>query len=277
MGTSSPSSMNSNCDIALENNYPLVGYPTIMVNDVDGGYYLSGIKPDYDAFYSTTPEASPAGIYSFDGSTLNLNTKTKFWSEESGEYYVTAFVVEDKVEATQNGKSGTVEHHYLLRGTMSPDLNPFGLLLHNGSIPANTEYSQNFSITIPSLWKQENISVILAVYKKEGIKYAFVNAAKATMGTTSIDHINKNIANTKLYPNPTTNAGANLEFHLNKSSELTINVYDVLGKVVYTSNVQKFESGQNTVYIPTHNISAGFYNVSIIGLDTKHNETLIVK
>lgn len=160
---------------------------------------------------------------------------------------------------------------------MSPDMNPFGVMLHNGSIVANTEYNQNFKMTLGSGWDQDNISVILAVYKKECTKYAFVNSAKATLGTTSIDATNNNLTKVNLYPNPTTNAGSNLEISLVKSNELTINVYDIAGKKVYSTTPHQYEAGQNNLYIPTSNLSAGYYNVSITSQDIKHNKVLIVK
>lgn len=277
MGSSSPSSMNANCYSAFQYNYPISGYPTFIVNDADGGYYLSTISPIYNSFYSTTPDASPAGKFTIDGSTLTVAAKTKFWANVDGEYYISALLVEDKVLASQNGRSGTVEHHHILRGSLNSDLSPWGQLLHNGSITNGTEYDKVFTYTIPDGFVKENLEVLLVVYKKEAGKYKFVNTMMAKKATTSNDKINQNIANVNLYPNPVIAEDVKVDISLVQSSNLSINVVDINGRIVYTVPSQNYVAGNNTIVIPSSQFSKGMFFVNIAGENIKHNTSFIVR
>lgn len=263
MGSSSPGTMNANCYAAFESNYTVTGYPTFIVNDADGGYSLSGIQSLYSSYYTTTPVASTAGAISLSGNTLSVVAKTRFWSATSGEYYLSAFVVEDKVMAAQASQSGLVAHHNLLRGSMMPDKSPWGQQLATGTIAANTELLKAFSMTIPDGWNKENLSVILAIYKKEGGKYKFINTIKATNGNvTSVEEV-AGLAGLTLYPNPSHADHTWLALSLEEAGTLRVTVTDITGRKVYATGDQRYAKGDSRIAIPTAALPGGVYAVSV--------------
>ncbi|WP_222167298.1 T9SS type A sorting domain-containing protein [Edaphocola aurantiacus] len=274
MGSSTPSSMNANCYGPFESNFPVGGYPTFIVNDEDGGSYLSEVSGAYNTFAATTPVASPAAYFTISGTTINVTSKTKFWTGTSGEYYVSALVVENKVLAAQNGQSGTPEHHYLLRGSMMANKSPWGMLLYNGAIAANTEYSQDFSMTMGAGWNADNISVLVAIYKKDGTKYRFVNVIQATNNTTGLRD-NEQLAAASVYPNPAT-AEATLSLSLKNARKVAVTVTDLSGRVVYQQSEQALAAGTTNIKIPVQQFAAGCYNISVKGEGVYTNEALVV-
>ncbi|RQO30708.1 hypothetical protein DBR32_08235 [Taibaiella sp. KBW10] len=274
MGSSTPATMNANCYNAFESNFPIGGYPTFIVNNDDGGTSFSGVRALYNNFAATTAVASPAAYFNISGTTLTVNAKSKFWTATSGEYYLSAFVVEDKVLATQNGQSGTVEHHYLLRGSMLDNHSPWGVQLANGSVNANAEYSQDFTMTLASGWRTDNISVLLVIYKKEGTKYKFVNAAKAGASPTSVNH-KTILSGISVFPNPSSST-ANLALSLTDSRKLSLKVTDMTGRVVYSQSARYFAAGTNNVSIPVQMLAGGTYQVSVMGEGIYGNTSLVV-
>ncbi|KAA5536414.1 Omp28-related outer membrane protein [Taibaiella lutea] len=275
MGSSTPATMDANCYDAFESNFPITGYPTFMVNNTDGGFILSSVQNVYNPVYTTAPVVSPAGVYTIANNKITLNTKTKFWSNTTGDYYVAAYVVEDSVLATQNGQTGMVGHHHILRGSMNTDLSPWGQNLVNGSVNANAEYTKAFTMDIAQGWVANKLEVYVIIYKKEGTTYKVVNAKKASLPTTGIAEIS-GLKGVKLFPNPAGRNGANISFDLAKASYLSINVTDMSGRVVQTIKGKDYATGVNNVFIPTSMLMSGAYSINIYGNEGVQHEALII-
>lgn len=277
MTTSVPDDMNSNCASLLESNYPLTGYPTFMIADRSGGYNITTVSAIYDSFYLTEPIASPAAYYSFEGRTLSVATKTKFWEDTSGDYYLTANVVEDNVTGTQNGKEGTVLHRNLLRGSMATDYRPFGDLISTGSVVSDTVIDKNFKMTLPPSWNIANVHVIIALYQKIGIRYYFVNCAKATLGTTSNELSLTHAPQVKIFPNPVkAHESVHIEIEFKLPTVFDIELINIFGQKVYQSNNYQKVSGHQIFRIPTEHLKSGFYYVVIKGENINHSQLLVV-
>ncbi len=262
MGSSSPSAMNANCYSTFESNYNVAGYPTFVVKEDQSSYTSPQVMSLVNTFAATTPVASPAANFTINGNTLSVTAKAKFWAATSGEYYMTAFLVEDGIMAPQNGQSGSVSHHHILRGTMETNLSPWGQMIASGSVANNAEFSKNYSITLNPDWKKEKLEVYVLIFKKNAGKYEFINAVKGKSGVTSIAAI-QGLESATLFPNPTEGA-TQLHVALKEAMNLNIRVTDPLGRVVYTSGSLKLQAGTNDLSIPTEGLSNGMYMVSLI-------------
>lgn len=262
MGSSNPSTMNANCYSTFESNYNVAGYPTFLIKEDQNSQTSSQVMGLVNAFAATTPAASPAANFSITGNTLNVTAKAKFWAATSGEYYMTAFLVEDGVQATQNGQSGTVSHHHILRGTMEANLSPWGQQLASGSIANNAEYTKTYSIALNAAWVKAKLEVYVVIFKKNAGKYEFINAIKGKSGTTGIEEV-QGLESATLFPNPTEGV-THLQTSLKEAMNLNIRVTDPLGRVVYTSGQLKLKAGTNDLTIPTNGLSNGMYLVSLI-------------
>jgi len=62
----------------------------------------------------------------------------------------------------------------------------------------------------------------------------------------------------KNYPNPFTDY-TTLQFNIEQSSEVTIDIYDIMGRSVSKLNVGTFNPGLNNVIIHKGNMSKGIY------------------
>ena len=271
---SSDVSLDANCWSPFQNNFILDGYPTFVVNDVKALTFFSTIKGKYEQFAATEPLASPAGYASISGNSISVTTKTKFWSAANGEYYLAAFLIEDKVKAGQLGQTGIVEHHFLMRGSMMPDFFPWGQALASGAIAAHTEYNKTFTMPLNPNWVKSNISVLLVVYKKVGDKYVFVNAVKAKNQTTGIDGLNV-ASDISVFPNPAANQ-VTLQMRLTQAAGLEISVCDITGREVYKVLHTRYKEGVNSIQIPTFNLGNGIYHIRIAGSGTKAYKRFVV-
>jgi hypothetical protein len=72
---------------------------------------------------------------------------------------------------------------------------------------------------------------------------------------------NTNLSLIDLYPNPS-NTDANLAINMNKAGNVTINIVDVTGATV-SSTQQNLSAGQNVVALGVSNLSAGIYFVNV--------------
>jgi hypothetical protein len=82
-----------------------------------------------------------------------------------------------------------------------------------------------------------------------------------TASSLSVDKIN-GLTELNVYPNPAKDM-AKLNFSLEKSSQLTIAIYDQLGQLVQTVSNSQFNAGLNQVEINTSALNSGIYSVRI--------------
>lgn len=90
----------------------------------------------------------------------------------------------------------------------------------------------------------------------------------STVCPTGINDQVENTNNMQLYPNPA-NTLANVSFELADKSEVTVNVYNTLGELVYTENKGEMAPGKQLVAISTENFANGMYMVELVAGDTK--------
>ena len=77
-----------------------------------------------------------------------------------------------------------------------------------------------------------------------------------------------------VFPNPT-NGTATVEFALNASAEVALEVLDITGKVVYTNNAGTLNSGANSITVDASAFQAGVYYVNILTNGTSVTKKLI--
>lgn len=162
-------------------------YPNFTVNGTNktafssnGGIYTTTTKTDVlaavDNFIATPVQASAGGNLTWAGQTLSVKSAVKYFINQTGDFYIGAYMIENKAKSIQNSQVGEVEHHYVCRGSMSADV--YGVK-YAGALTAGTQTElTDFTFDVPSTWIKENISVAIIIWKKVGASYTFVNAAK---------------------------------------------------------------------------------------------------
>jgi hypothetical protein len=90
----------------------------------------------------------------------------------------------------------------------------------------------------------------------------------------------KTIVNNQLlrsiYPNPARQT-ANVDINLTESSNVLLNVTDLVGRTVYSRDYGYISAGKNTLSIDLHNISAGNYIVNIKAGNSYNHERITVQ
>lgn len=96
-------------------------------------------------------------------------------------------------------------------------------------------------------------------------KYIFQSASAPVTGIRSTLGVQQlsDAVSFEMYPNPTSN-NTTLAFNLTKDQNVDIEVYNMLGDVVYSANQGMLSSGQHTVMINGSTLSNGIYMVRII-------------
>src|SRR5690554_5808160 len=222
------------------------------INEVEyaqsGGIYPSITKTNVIAAVDSTNAQSPivnSGFnHSISGTTLEINTKVKFFENASGEYYLGVYVTEDNVQESQNGISGTATHKRIMRASVSPNIQ--GSLITNGSVSAGDEFTESYSFELDAGWNTDYIKVFTVIWEKNGSKYDYVNAHQ-TKGFLSVDKFSKDELNTKLYPN-ISNGDQDIVLEINGATneQVTIEVFNQVGKKVNSVYSGKLKSNQET-------------------------------
>ncbi|MFN0187252.1 MAG: T9SS type A sorting domain-containing protein [Bacteroidia bacterium] len=78
------------------------------------------------------------------------------------------------------------------------------------------------------------------------------------------------------FPNPF-NGSTQFSLNLVKSSDVTVEVYNVLGKLVKTNSYENLQAGVNTIAISASDLSAGMYSYRVIVGSEMATRTMIVK
>lgn len=274
---SSPSSINAMSAGTLFDNFDLSGVPTFMVGNFEANAPtgnnasdIVGIMAAVTSFNAEAVVASTAANMSISGDLMTVTAKTKFWAAATGEYYMTAFLAEDKIVAAQANNSPTTVHPHVLKGTMATTgtalvASPWGEQIGTSSIAANTEFSKTYKVTVDPAWVKANLEVYILIFKKNGNTYEYVNAEKARTATSSIEDAIIGMEQVALYPNPT-GSTSSLDLTLTKAMTVDINVTDALGRSVYQAG-HTLRSGKNTLTIPSDKFASGLYDVTITGED----------
>lgn len=90
----------------------------------------------------------------------------------------------------------------------------------------------------------------------------------STVCPTGINDVASDNVNVHLYPNPA-NTTVNVNFELASKEEVTINVYNTLGELVYTENKGEMAPGKQNVAVNTENFANGMYMVELVAGDSK--------
>ena len=115
------------------------------------------------------------------------------------------------------------------------------------------------------------------------ISYYFTKRSRS--GTTNVgndrNNIPKDFALLQNYPNPF-NPTTNIVYRLSEESNVEIEIYNVLGKIVESANIGKNKAGTHNYLFKANNISSGIYFYRItaklqnkIFIDTK--KMLLIK
>ncbi len=166
-----------------DRNIPVTqGYPTFSANLVDSWLLPEADQVDNNIEVGVTAhnqapvQANTAHTSKIEGTNMVVNTTTQFFADATGEYQIGVYVMENGVIGNQSGPKGgaNASHHNVLRAGNGS----WGEALANGTIVKDTKISKTTTIALDPSWKTADLSVFTVIWKKNGTKWAFVNAHK---------------------------------------------------------------------------------------------------
>ena len=79
-----------------------------------------------------------------------------------------------------------------------------------------------------------------------------------------------------LYPNPT-NDIANISFELPESAPVSVNVYDMTGKLISTEQKGNLVAGQQNMQVDLSSLAAGIYRIELVTGSVRSNSRVVVQ
>lgn len=170
---------------AFANNFEIFGQPRFYLGNADQSVSAGNtitkrtqIQNMIETMSTQAPVANAGMIAILNGNELTVNTKTRFFQEADGEYYLGVYIIDDGHVGFQSQQGANAEHERLLRKGLSE--NHFGQLLMNGTISSGQEFTNSFSTTLESTWNVEKLEVATIIWKKDNDSYQFVNTNSTT-------------------------------------------------------------------------------------------------
>lgn len=109
------------------------------------------------------------------------------------------------------------------------------------------------------------------------VSYYYLKDAVFSILPVSVNNIDKNLANvSKVYPNPT-NGLTNIDVTLEKSTNVSINIVNMMGQEVYAENFGQKTIGKNKLTFNTSDLTSGIYFVTVKAGNSTSTSKMIVR
>ncbi len=110
----------------------------------------------------------------------------------------------------------------------------------------------------------------------QGNDFGYMSGAEFKIGITGEDELN--VTNSvQMYPNPFTET-AYVSFSTSQTETVSVNVYNSIGKLVYTLSNKDYSAGTHTITIDGKELNSGMYFVNLkIGENTYKQKLVLTK
>lgn len=223
----------------LATAFGVSGQPIFTLNGNISGPYsgtiVNTIVSDINSFYDATSASVNAGFeYTIVGDSLYTFTRTTFFEDLTGEYYMAVYVIEDSIwEWQTNYDPGIADmdiwHNHVLRTSMNGH---FGQQISDGFAAAGTDIHRNAKIKLDPEWNTNHIKLFTTIWKKNGTEFEFINSndeGSIFTGYASVQSETEKYDLTIL-PNPAIGSIQLGSVPLEEISE--INIYNLSGKQI---------------------------------------------
>ncbi len=263
---------------AIINNFPQSsGQPVFFINNDNMNVFSSNVTAKREEFNSIleTLASLPAfaGVGStavFDGMKITNTAKVKFLVDliadaGGGEYWLASYLVADVLIAYQASQGNNAEHQNVLLHSFNGD-NHFGVNIVNGSVSEDQEFIVEGELdfsgdnNIPDY--SDGYSVVTILWSRVGDKLTPFNLNHQSIsGSTSTNDVLENVSIAAFHI-----GAGQVELNMTSDktmSDVTINMFDINGKIVSTKSNVSLNEGENQVILDAPNLTLGTYVVNI--------------
>jgi PKD repeat protein len=149
--------------------------------------------------------------------------------------------------------------------------NNLAVTFTNGSIGKQMRFEWNFGVASstndtstlqnPTYTYAEKGDYLVTLKVMSPCGDSTITKTIAVVGKVGINEV-QNVNNVSLYPNPTSDV-TNVSFDLTENTNVSINLFDISGRVVKTIPAQFLTSGNKTITMQTSDVNAGVYFANI--------------
>ncbi|MFT5858786.1 MAG: hypothetical protein ACI865_000874 [Flavobacteriaceae bacterium] len=228
-----------------------------------------------DGFYGVAPGAELSATYQVDEAAQTVDVQVDFEALVDLPVQFRLFVAIFEYETFNNtGGNGETQFEHVLKKFMTSESGHFLGSMTMGDL-AHEEYSYTFNgnYTLPSSsldavdfatehTVEEFSDLGVAIWLQNINTKEVYQAAYAMQGQASVEENVNSITSAKIFPNPTTD-NAVIAFHSAQTQDVTIQVINALGQVVFTTQMENVEAGRVVYDLDTDLFSNGMYTVMI--------------
>ncbi len=219
---------------------------------------------------STPVAVGITSTYNSSTRALSVTVKASFLAAASGAMNISCVLTEDNVvtpsDPQHNYMNATVGDPWYGMGSTIPNYEHDGVARLNlasdhwgtanvipASVSAGATYSQTYNYTVPATWNASNVYIVAFVNKAgtTSTTREIMNANRVVIGSSTVDVAeNKAIDQLQIknaFPNPFSEMTA-IQFQLNATDNVTLNVYNSTGQLVNTLVNTKLAPGEHTFY-----------------------------
>ncbi|MDX2362841.1 MAG: T9SS type A sorting domain-containing protein [Crocinitomicaceae bacterium] len=274
------------------NFYSVNGVPDLFL---DAGVGYSGnpsimSQGDLDTRYATAPLVEIDAYYQVNETTQTVNVQVDYDVLADLPPSLRLFVVVFEYETLNNiGGNGETQFEHVMKKMMT---GPTGL--HQGSMTIGDSNYEEVSYTFEGSYilppdamtpadpaiehtVEEFSDLGVAVWLQSSITKEVYQAvyAKAGFNPLSVEE-NEAFISAELYPNPT-EGNAAIAFQMNDVQDVTIEVVNSLGQIVYSSELLNVEAGRTVHDFSTAEFASGLYSVTVRSKDGAISKKLSVQ
>lgn len=243
-----------------------------------------------DTFHTAPIVANTAyEIESVHNDTVRIKVKTKFFMDIEGEFQLNVFAVENKVIEEQNGQGDSASHKYVHRIRLVDYKDSNNVIVENGA-SKNDEIVKKYMFVKDPSWKLKDMyiaSTLWMVNPDSTEDLLYVNGTKEPQfgelvegygakeggsggnGEWPIGVEEVETDDVIIYPNPALDL---LNVKQDGASEMTIELTDLLGKVVFHGD---FIGNKNAIQVSQ--FPEGVYMIKVITDKGTHLDRVIIK
>lgn len=275
-------------------NFPdFGGYPYAAADRAVGAHAAS-MQTSFDARENVVASGSVAVTATENGNNIDVEATVTAVANLSGDYRIAVVLVEDDVTGTGND---WLQVNAFSGSTSVPHTTPDGqtfnwqnldanvdvstvfggydhvarALADNqingaaGSLPATmtdgSDYSHTYSIAKDAAWDLTKMkAVAMFVDNATG---EVINAGKSGYVTVGLNENELSNFETSVYPNPT-NGLANVVISLEEAANVSMQVVDLNGKVVFNKGAENLSAGQFMYNVDLSEVPNGFYFAKVV-------------
>lgn len=254
--------------------YGVSGIPDHFTNGAQGA---SGNQTEIDASKTTPAYVTLGGTYAIKNDSIIATITMTPNFTLTGVNYKLYLAATEKHYQNSGNTTGQLDYYHVMR-KMLPDGN--GIAVTSFTAGQTQTFVQRYKFTIGTVTQMSNIfwsspyNGNLIVYLQDVSSKEILQSLSIPATWSGVNDVTGNIKQVSLYPNPAT-SGTNLIVNLEKSSKLSVNVIDALGRIVYSA-ADDFGNGEQNIFIPTNNLETGIYNVMVSSEDASQSVKLTV-